>query len=127
MIVATVVVNGGRAIIANRMLGLGTEPKYAHWGTGSGTAGVSDTGLYSPAEEARVAGTSSRVLGPAPNVPNDTYQVIATLTAVAGKTITNAGLFDDPTTGALFMKGDFQGIVLATGEGIQFTFQCQFK
>ena len=124
---ATVVTNGGRAIIANRMLGLGTEPKYAGWGSGAGTAGVSDTGLFTPEAEARVAGTSSRVTGPAPNVPNDTYQVVATLTATAGKTITNAGLFDDPTTGSLFMKGDFQGIVLATGEGIQFTFQCQFK
>lgn len=124
---ATVITNAGRAVIAQRMLGTGAEPKYAHWGSGPGTAGVADTGLYTPESEARVAGTSSQVTGPAPFVTNDTYQVVATLTAAGPKTITNAGLFDAVTGGNMFLKGDFTGIVLATGEGIQFTFQCQFK
>lgn len=124
---ATVVVQGGRAIIANRILGQGTTPNFAHWGSGAGTAAVGDTGLFTPESEARVPGDASRVTGPAPNVPNDTFQVIATITAAAPKVITNAGLFDASSGGTLFMKGDFPGITLAQGEGIQLTFQCQIK
>ena len=43
------------------------------------------------------------------------------LTANAGKTITNGGLFDASTAGNLIVKGDFTGIVLATGDKIEFT------
>jgi hypothetical protein len=124
---ATVIVQGGRAIAANRMMAAGTEPKNAGWGSGAGTADATRTDLFVPESEARVAGSSSRVNGPAPFVPNDTYQVVATITANGPKTITNAGLFDAVTAGSLFMLGDFTGISLATGEGIQLTFQCQFK
>lgn len=126
---ATVVTNQGLAVIVNRMLGAGTEPKYVHWGSGAGTAAVADTALFVPGPEARVAGNSSRVTGPAPSIPNDTYQVIGTLIngGVSAENITNAGLFDDPTAGTLFLKGDHATTPLNPSEGIQYTLQCQFK
>jgi hypothetical protein len=49
------------------------------------------------------------------------------LTAPSGLTITNAGLFDASTSGNLFIKGDFTGIVLNTGDSIQFTIKAQFS
>jgi len=71
-----------------------------------------------------VAGTSSQVTT---TTTNDTYQVVGTITcAGAGKTITNAGLFDASTGGNLFAKGDFTGIALNVGDSIQFTFKIQF-
>jgi len=36
-------------------------------------------------------------------------------------------LFDASTSGNLFVKGDFTGIVLASGDSIQFTFKTQFS
>lgn len=120
---ATVFTNAGKAITTNRVKGSGTEPNYVAWGTGAGTAAITDTTLFSESAEARVAGTSSQVTT---SVTNDTYQVVGTIVASAPRTITNAGLFDAPTSGNLFMKGDFAGVTLAAGESIQFTNQVQY-
>lgn len=120
---ATVITDGGLAIITNRIIGAGTEPKHVAWGTGAGTAAVTDTTLFTEASEARVDGASSRVTT---TVANDTYQVVGTLTADGAKTITNVGLFDAATLGNLFLKGDFAGVALDVGESIQFTLKTQF-
>lgn len=120
---ATVLTSAGKAITTNRLKGSGTEPNYVAWGTGAGTAAVADTTLFTESAEARVAGTSTQQTTA---VTNDTYQVVGTLTASAGRTITNAGLFDASTVGNLFMKGDFTGLALLTGDSIQFTMQVQY-
>lgn len=122
---ATVLTNAGKAITTNRIKGSGTEPNYVGWGTGAGTAAASDTTLFTEASEARVAGTSTQQTT---TVTNDTYQVVGTLTcAGSGKTITNAGLLDASSGGNLYMKGDFTGIALNVGDGIQFTMKCQYQ
>jgi hypothetical protein len=122
---ATLLVNTGKAIVTNRVKNGSTgttEPNYIHWGTGSGTTSATDTGLFSPASEARVAGTSSIITT---TTTNDTYQVVGTLTSSSAQTITNAGLFDAATGGNLFVKGDFSGIPLQANDSIQFTFKWQ--
>lgn len=115
---ATVITNAGKDIVTNRIKGSGTEPNYVAWGSGAGTAVVGNTTLFTEESESRVAGTSTRQTT---TTTNDTYQVVGTITASAGKTITNAGLFDAATVGNLFLKGDFTGIALNSGESIQFT------
>ena len=122
---STVFCNAGKAIVTNRLKGQGTEPNYIGWGTGAGTAAVTDTTLFTEATESRVAGTSSQQTT---TVTNDTYQVVGTMTmSGAGKTITNVGLFDASTGGNLLMKSDFTGIALNVGESIQFTQKLQFQ
>lgn len=121
---ATVLTNAGKAIVTNRLRGSGTEPNYAAWGTGAGTAAATDTTLFTEASESRVAGTSTQETT---TVTNDTYQVAATITADGTKTITNAGLFDASTSGNMLMKGDFTGVALTSGESIAFTFQLAFS
>ena len=120
---ANVLTDAGEAITTNRVKGGGTEPAFVAWGTGAGTAAKPDTTLFTEASEARVSGTSSQETT---TTTNDTYRVIGTLTADAGKTITNAGLFDASSAGNLFAKSDFTGIVLANGDSIQFTFNIQY-
>lgn len=115
---ATVLTNSGRAQIVNRIMGTGTVFKWVHWGTGAGTAAVADTTLFTPASEARAVGAESQVTT---TVTNDTYRVIGTLTADAGKTITNAGTFDALTSGNLITKGDFTGLALNLNDSIEFT------
>lgn len=122
---ATVFTNAGKALTTNRLKGSGTEPNYVAWGTGAGTAAAADTTLFTEASEARVAGTSTQQTTA---VTNDTYQVVGTLTcAGAGKTITNAGLFDASSAGNMAMKGDFTGIALNVGDAIQFTMKIAFS
>lgn len=120
---ATLLVNGGKAIVTNRIKGAGTEPNYVAWGTGAGTTAATDTTLFTEVGS-RTAGTSTQQTT---STTNDTYQVVGTLTAGSTQTITNAGLFDASSSGNLFVKGDFTGITLNSGDSIQFTFKTQFS
>jgi hypothetical protein len=120
---ATVLVNTGKAIVTNRIKGAGTEPVYLGWGTGAGTAAVTDTTLFTETGS-RATGTSTQQTT---STTNDTYQVVGTLTAAGSLAITNAGLFDASTSGNLFVKGDFSTINLSTGDSIQLTFKTQFS
>lgn len=87
---------------------------YIGWGTGAGTAAKGDTALFTEASEARVLATKSQPLA-------DKNQWVATLTADAAKTITNAGVFTQSTAGTLVVHGDFAGVALALGDKIEFT------
>ena len=121
---ATLLVNTGKAIVTNYLNGgAATQPKYVAWGTGAGTTAATDTTLFTETGT-RVSGTSSQVTT---SVTNDTIQVVGTQTAGTTETITNAGLFDASTSGNLFVKGDFTGIALNSGDSIQFTFKVQFS
>jgi hypothetical protein len=120
---ATLLVNAGKAIVTNRLNSGGTIPNYVGWGTGSGTTTATDTTLFTEVGT-RVAGA---VTQQTTSVTNDTYQVIATLTSGSSQTITNAGVFDAISSGNLFVKGDFTGLVLVSGDSIQFTVRVQFS
>lgn len=124
-IAATVITNAGQAINTNRMIGSGTEAKYVAWGTGAGTAAVTDTTLFTEStEETRTTGTSSRATT---TVTNDTYQVVGTITvATSNKTITNVGLFDASTGGNMFLKSDFTGLALTVTDSITFTLKTKY-
>ena len=122
---STVLTNAGKGVWTNRMKGAGTELLYIGWGTGAGTAAIGDTGLFTEDTTGgyvRATGTSTRVTT---TTTNDTYQVVGTLTAGAGLTITNAGTFDASTSGNIGVHGDFTGIVLSTGDAITFTVKTQ--
>jgi len=103
-------------MIAKCNSGLATP--YVGWGTGAGTAGVTDTTLFTEVTAERAASTQSITTT---TVTNDTLHNVCTLTSVSGETITNAGLFDASSSGNLWAKGDFTGVVLAAGDKIQFT------
>lgn len=121
---ATLLVNTGKAIITDYLNGgAATQPKYVAWGTGAGTTAAADTTLFTEVLP-RVSGTTSQVTT---STTNDTFQVVGTQTAASSYTITNAGLFDAATSGDLFVKGDFTGVALNTGDSIQFTFKVQFS
>ena len=123
---ATLMVNTGKAVVTNRVKNGATgatEPNYVAWGTGAGTTALTDTTLFTETGT-RTAGTSTQQTT---TTTSDTYQVIGTQTAGSSLTITNAGLFDASTSGNLFVKGDFTGIALNSGDSIQFTFKTQFS
>lgn len=120
---ANVVTNVGKAMFIDRLRTSATytaEPKYIGWGTGAGTAAITDTTLFTETDT-RAAGTSSIVTT---TVTNDTYQVTGTMTAsTAARNITNAGLFDAVSAGNLFCKADFSTVALNQNDSIAFTFK----
>ena len=121
---ATLLVNTGKAIVTNYLNGgAATQPKYVAWGTGAGTTAATDTTLFTE-NGTRVSGTTTQQTT---SITNDTFQVVGTLTAGSSLTITNAGTFDASTSGNLFVKGDFTGVALNSGDSIQFTVKVQFS
>ena len=91
---------------------------YVGWGTGAGTSGVTDTTLFTEVTAERAASTQTITTV---TVTNDNLHNVCTLTSVSGGTITNAGLFDAASSGNLYVKGDFTGVVLSAGDKIEFT------
>jgi hypothetical protein len=128
---ATLLTNAGRAINAGRMLGATpaqAEPKFIGIGSGAGTSAVGDTTLFTEyttgtwAGYARASAAGTQVTT---SVASDTAQWQDTFTAGAAQTVTNAGNFDAATVGNLHIKGDFTGVVLASGDSIQITIKDQ--
>lgn len=120
---AQIYTNVVRASIISALNGTAlTQFKWLGWGTGAGTAAVTDTTLFTESAEARVSCTNTIITT---TVTNDTLQMVGTLTASAGRTITNMGVLDATTVGNLFVKADFTGVVLSTGDSIQASFKFQ--
>ncbi|MDB5910433.1 MAG: hypothetical protein JWP34_4547 [Massilia sp.] len=94
-----VIVSKGREFLTFRLKGTpvaGSEPLNAGWGVsppagGPFVANQTDVAPFNEAPEARVAGTSSLVTTA---TPNDTYQVAATITATAGRSVVEVFLSD---------------------------------
>jgi len=123
---ATVLTNGGKGMITALLSALGSAtPAYSGWGTGAGTAAITDTTLFTEsADESRAATTLTQQTT---TTTNDTLRAVATMTcAVSGKTITNAGLWTASSGGTLFFKGDFTGVALSVSDSITFTYSLQF-
>ena len=89
---------------------------YGTWGTGAGTAAKSDTTMFTEGSEARVSTTITQPVA-------DKIQHVWLMTADAGKTITEAGIFSASTSGTLRYHSSFTGIVLLLGDKIEFTLQ----
>lgn len=120
---AILLVNAGKAILANRILGSGTEPKFIGWGTSSTAEAVSQTDLQTASSEARTSGTSSRVTT---SVTNDTYQVVGTVTSTQTQTIQEVALFDASTSGNMLLRWVHGATALVSNEAIQYTLKVQF-
>ncbi|MDB4872538.1 MAG: hypothetical protein JWL97_3542 [Gemmatimonadales bacterium] len=97
-----VIVSKGREFLTFRLKGTpvaGSEPLNAGWGVsppagGPFVANQGDVAPFNEAPEARVAGTSSLVTTA---TPNDTYQVAATITATAGRSVVEVFLSEVAT------------------------------
>lgn len=119
----------GKNWVADKMreAGIAAATVFANriaWGTGAVVPTQTTTAISIETTPARATATMS---GVTTTTTGDTFQAVGTLTADAGKTITNAGLFDAATIGDLVLTGDHAGVPLLTGDSIEYTFKLQFK
>lgn len=118
---ADIYTDAGEAKTADLIDGTVVAPTWrAAWGTGAGTAAKGDTTLFTEAAEARAATSNSQPVA-------NQNQFVATLTSLSAQTITNAGLFDAASGGAMLLKSDFAGVALGIGDKIAFTFQLTWS
>jgi len=124
---ATVFTNNGRAIVTNRIIGAGTEPRWIGLGVGATgaarTAAVADTALSSELSEGRAVGTGTRVTT---SVTNDTYQTVGTITASGSRAIDEAATFDALSAGGIAISATFPVVNLLSGDSLQITAKVQF-
>jgi hypothetical protein len=129
ILLATVFTNAGAAIVTNRLTQAGTAPKNIGWGTGTTAAAVGDTALVTEVAPTtgggRTVGTESRTTV---TNANDNYQVVGTVTqsAAGPVAITEAGLFDAVTAGALLIRSVFSAVNTSLNDSIAFTFGLKF-
>ncbi len=100
---ATVGTRKSKEMLAGRMIGstpTQAEPKVIAWGLNPAglTAAATDVGMFDESAEARVNATSSQITT---TYTNDTYQLVGTITASAGRTIAELGVFDSTTQPAV--------------------------
>ena len=116
---ADIYTQAGEELIVDVIDGTISPPTYhVGWGTGGDTADKSDTTLSTESAETRIVTAQSQ-----PSV--DINEFKGTITASAGRTITNAGILSLITGGVLILFSDFVGVVLANGDKIEFTFTLE--
>lgn len=130
---SSILTDVGRGLVTLALaVGAYLEPKYTGWGTGAGTALVTDTTLFAEKAADLVTATGTRGLGVTSRVTttktNDTWQCVQTLTATGAGNVTNSAVFDVAAiaSGNMFIKGDYTAIPLALGDAIQLTHKVQF-
>jgi len=119
------VVNTGLAWLAGALSGDVADPsiaKYIGIGTGSTAAAAADTTLETEVES-RATGTQSRVTT---DTANDTYQAVGTITMTQNRSITEVGILSASSGGTLFSRSVFTAEVIASGNSLQVTYQCDF-
>jgi hypothetical protein len=89
--------------------------KYHGMGTGNVAEAVGDTALGTEVES-RATGTQTE--GASANI----YRTVATITATAGRAITEHGIFSASSSGTLLDRSVFAAINLSTNDSIQFTY-----
>lgn len=116
----TVFVQSGQDWVVDKIQTVvATEMEYLGWGTGTTDPVVGNTGLETPAAEARTLGVMSQPAA-------DTHRVVGTITcAGTGKTISEVALFDAAAAGVMMIRSTFTGIPLLVGDRIEFTLDLQ--
>lgn len=127
---ATVIVNGARAIYTNLVSGLGgTAPNY--WGIGSGStaASATDTALTTEYTTGTWTGYARKNAAPTRTtvtLTNDTISWSNSWTAGASQTVAETGAFDAATSGNMLLHSVFSGVALSSGDSISIAGTLQF-
>ena len=122
---AVVFTNSGHSAVVTRIIGSGAQPSYMAWGTGvvGQTPSVAADNTVSGEINSRVVGTAGAYTSA---LTNDSFQILAVMSATAAYGINNIAIFDASTNGNSLVKGDFSVVNLASGDSIAATIRLQF-
>ena len=119
------VVDTGLAKVTDLLAAVTTVcPGWIGWGIGTTAPVVGNTGLATPSAEARTVGTKTQQTT---TTTDDTYQVVALITALSAQAITEVGVFDDLTAGNLFLRATFSAINVSIDDTVTFTIKTVFE
>jgi hypothetical protein len=121
--VANLITSAGKAGLASRVGGAGSEAAFTYIAIGIGTtaANVADTTLVSEITTAggqRANSTASRTTT---TVTNDTARLVNTFTFTGSFSVTEAGVLNASSAGVLLCRQVFTAVSVASGDSLQIT------
>lgn len=124
-IVHNLIVSAGKAGIASRINGAGSEAAFTYLAVGTGTtaAAAGDTTLQTELATSglsRVNATATRVTT---TVTNDTAQLQTTFTVTGTQAVTEAGILNAASSGTLLSRQVFSAINVVNGDSLQLTYK----
>lgn len=95
---------------------------FVGWGTGAGSSNKTDTILFTESNDPVSSGRTTGAVSKNGSGTSAKWQCVATVPSTTTQTITNAGTFKAGGVANMYLKGDFTGIPLVSGDSITFTF-----
>lgn len=122
------VVDNGLKMVVDALVAAGTA-KYVTWGTGVTQAAVGNTAMETIAAPYNTTAATGAISKATTSSTDDTYQVVATLTANGTVAITEVGILNQATVAGatMFLRGTFSAINVNSGDSIEFTIKSQFN
>lgn len=129
------ITSAGKAAMASRCNGSGSEAAFTSIGQGIGAtaADVADTALGDERKADGTAASGVHALATASvtasrvttTVTNDTAQLVGTITETASMAITESGVFNADTNGTLLCRQVFSAINVVSGDSLQLTWKIK--
>lgn len=121
------ITSAGKAGVASRLNGSGSEAAFTYIAVGTGTtaANVADTTLETETADSglsRANATASRVTT---SVTNDTAQLVYTFSVSGTKAVTESGVLNASSSGVLLARQVFSAINVVSGDSLQITWKFQ--
>lgn len=126
---ANLVTTVGKAAIASRFNGSGSEPAFTYIALGIGTtaAAVGDTTLQTEITDSGLTRQSATVSRTTTTVTNDTARLTYTWTASGTKAVTESGCLNAASSGVLANRQVFSAVNLVSGNSFQATHDFAFS
>lgn len=126
---ANLVTSAGKAAIASRFNGSGSEAAFTYIALGTGTtaAAVGDTTLQTEITNSGLTRQSATVSRTTTTVANDTARLTYTWTASGTKAVTESGCLNAASSGVLANRQVFSAVNLVNGNSFQATHDFAFS
>lgn len=130
---ANLITNAGKAAVASRINGSGSEAVFASIGQGTGTtaAAAGDTALQTEVTASGGAASGVHVVAAATasrtttTVTNDTATFVGTVSITGTIAVTESGVFNATTNGTLLARQVFSAINVVNGDSLQYTWNIK--
>lgn len=127
-IVRNIITNAGKAAMASRFNGAGSEASFTYLATGTGATAASagDTALGTEIVASGLERANATVSRVTITQTNDTAQAVYTWTASGSVSPTEVGLLNASSGGVLAARQVFTAVPLASSDSFQVTYRVQF-
>lgn len=131
MTIANLVPTAGKAAVASRINGAGSEAVFASIGMGTGATApaAGDTALQTEVTASGTGASGVHVIAAATatrvttTVTNDTAQLVGTVNITGTIAVTESGVFNATTNGTILCRQTFSAINVINGDSLQFTWK----